>query len=652
MPNDFFLSYYNEKANIGESHILSIDNKEHIVYSKSDVSYKIVGDERDIKEFNRCVDVSYNIVDSKITFTGYVREYGIYNVDIQPIVKGITLSQFDWWNSSYNYRMKCVIQPAFAPVALSDFPVFVGVYNTTRLARMDGNASVRFVAGDTAFGETANVTLLSFEQDMFNVSYKAGWWVRRNITGGVSDTFYLYYNNSDAVNIEDSRNDNVWDSDYIGVYHFSEANGNIHDSSLTGNHATVEDGASPDYHQSGDCGYSVNFDGSTDGFNIPNNMMSGTDQPACLYAHAKFDVACPSGTEHLICMGSDNYYWIIYHSTRTQVEFKSFHGVYNNLLVKDCNMDTNNFAQYAGSSTGNFKESYYNGGYVGASGAQCDESASGPNSIGYYGAGNSYYFNGKLDETRISSVDRSHSWISAVWNTTNAPLSFCSVGEEEEQPAGAVDSPPYVSYWEMTNNSVGNDCQNLTNMSFQASDDDDTPPNIFANITVMQNGTVTNTKFVPNLGDGDYFFIAGIGCNCSTEYRVHVNLSSNGTVNNSWINFSSFTCNESEPSGEGCDCDDIEKLFEEYNMQPITLSDSLLMLVIFVIFVVLAEWKKDVIYYMFASVFAFIIGKTFLDSATLEPLIGVIFIMAGVYYAVMIIVRAFEVARKGEVKHG
>ena len=48
-----------------------------------------------------------------------------------------------------------------------------------------------------------------------------------------------------------------------------------------------------------------------------------------------------------------------------------------------------------------------------------------------YNSGDLNYFDGKIDEVRISQTDRSSSWIETSYNTMNGPSSFFSIGPEE-----------------------------------------------------------------------------------------------------------------------------------------------------------------------------------------------------------------------------
>jgi len=51
-----------------------------------------------------------------------------------------------------------------------------------------------------------------------------------------------------------------------------------------------------------------------------------------------------------------------------------------------------------------------------------------------YQSGDLHYFDGKIDEFRISQIARSTAWIETSYNTMNAPSSFVSFGPEETGP--------------------------------------------------------------------------------------------------------------------------------------------------------------------------------------------------------------------------
>ena len=54
-------------------------------------------------------------------------------------------------------------------------------------------------------------------------------------------------------------------------------------------------------------------------------------------------------------------------------------------------------------------------------------------SVGYQD-NNGKFFDGAIDEIRISDIERSEEWLKTTFNTQNYPSSFFNVGPEESTP--------------------------------------------------------------------------------------------------------------------------------------------------------------------------------------------------------------------------
>ena len=94
----------------------------------------------------------------------------------------------------------------------------------------------------------------------------SGW----SISSSADTTIYLYFDNDHADNTAYvgtlGNRTEVWDSSYLAVYHFADASGSLTDSTSNGNDGTAS--GDPTYLQTGDTGYSIDFDGTGDQFNI------------------------------------------------------------------------------------------------------------------------------------------------------------------------------------------------------------------------------------------------------------------------------------------------------------------------------------------------------------------------------------------------
>ena len=184
---DFSLKDYKEKAVVGENHVLSIGYSGKEILSKSDISYRVVGNDTDVANFNRCVDVKYKLVDNNIVFTGDVVEWGVYSVDIVPVVASTELKQWAWWNSSWQYFKHGEF--------INKIDNFQSMINVTNMTGGDvncsGHANDNF--SDLRFVYADNATLIPYAFDYkLNGSFVHVW---LNNTENLTD-FNMYYGNS------------------------------------------------------------------------------------------------------------------------------------------------------------------------------------------------------------------------------------------------------------------------------------------------------------------------------------------------------------------------------------------------------------------------------------------------------------------------
>ena len=124
------------------------------------------------------------------------------------------------WLSGWNYRKSITIDPTNVDSNLSNFPVYVPIANDHHLganARSDG-ADVRFTASDGS-------TLLEAEMEDFSVasSVATGWfWVNvGTIDSSTGATFYMYYGNASETSPVASG-DTWLDANYGAVWHMND----------------------------------------------------------------------------------------------------------------------------------------------------------------------------------------------------------------------------------------------------------------------------------------------------------------------------------------------------------------------------------------------------------------------------------------------
>ena len=164
-----------------------------------------------------------------------------------------------WLSGGWDYRKRIQIDDANVDSDLTDFPLLVDLDDDSDLisnALADGN-DLRFTTDD---GET----VLSYEREEYAVSgsdLNALIWVKVPTIHSTFDTnIYVYYGNSGAADGEDAAN--VWDGDFVGVWHMNENSGNYnYDSAsyLDANGWGDIPNATP-----GRVGFAQNFDSTSD----------------------------------------------------------------------------------------------------------------------------------------------------------------------------------------------------------------------------------------------------------------------------------------------------------------------------------------------------------------------------------------------------
>jgi hypothetical protein len=167
-----------------------------------------------------------------------------------------------WYNGNYLYRKKITVDYTKIDAGLSDFPLTVILDSTNfdfTKARSDGY-DVIFVASDDA-------TPLKFEREKYDDSgEKAVFHVKAPTISSLANTeLYMYFGYSSAADQEDAAN--VWDDDYELVSHMGSS---LVDS--TGNGVTLtNNGTSATSGKNGDA---RSFDGTDD--YIQTNLATKT----------------------------------------------------------------------------------------------------------------------------------------------------------------------------------------------------------------------------------------------------------------------------------------------------------------------------------------------------------------------------------------
>ncbi|MEK7569365.1 MAG: DUF2341 domain-containing protein [Patescibacteria group bacterium] len=342
--------------------------------------------------------------------------------------------------SPYQYYRTITIDKTKVPnTDQTNFPVLIsGTYSY--LATVANGGLVQNANGyDVAFfSDLTLTTQLKHETERYIATTgEVIYWVKVPTVATATDTvIYMAYGNS-SVTADQSDKTNVWDSNYKGVWHLPDGttlgaldsttsmiNGTV--SNATAISAKIDGGA--------------NFNGSTAIINTNastdiNNLTNITVEE-WLYVTA-FTNSFGSGLGKTNAAG-DLGWLSIARSTRTNFEFfRSFSGTDGQWGTGAASVATGQWYHFAVTHNGSLTipTFYLNGNLVASPNTvttptgSLDADSTLTLSMGGNGV-STFYFNGGIDEARVSNVIRSADWITTEYNNQNSPSTFYSVGSE------------------------------------------------------------------------------------------------------------------------------------------------------------------------------------------------------------------------------
>lgn len=340
---------------------------------------------------------------------------------------------------SYPTRKKLTIDQTKVDADLTDFPVLVKITNDATMY-----AGCNSDGYDIRFTSSAGV-LLKYERESWSVAgnqVNACFWVKVPSVAGATDTdFYIYYRTTDTADGEDKEN--VWDSYFVLVHHLTGADENALDDSTSNNNDITAKGSAPTFNESAKIYNGILLDGTDDFVSCPDvavlrlttkltfEFWGYTHDAAEGYAFGKF-------------WGSDGKrsYGMGFSGDEARMILGNAAGNDHTVLASnDFNMSTNTWYHIAGSwdKTEGTMRVYSNGTASAVTAAKADDMATNDDrfTIGTLD-GSGEFFDGILDEVRVSNEKRSNAWIKAsYYSGANTLLTY---GSEETGTYSVTDT--------------------------------------------------------------------------------------------------------------------------------------------------------------------------------------------------------------------
>ena len=311
----------------------------------------------------------------------------------------------------------------YSGAALTDFPVLVKL--STAIPRfsyadfcLDDGVDLRFA--------DSNGNLLPHEIDTWDENGVSTVWVKvPSLTSDTTITACYGCPNPPGVAAKD-----VWDSDYVGVWHLGESALPMKESSKTSTDFTQLNGTGIGFASQGIIGGSVNFGASGNSRSLiapDHDELDGFSQ--CTFEAWTYIANRPTGSDkntgflskRISSSNQASYY--LHDNGSATLFYISSNGTSPSGLSSSVKADSDAWTHQAytfdGTTSSSNVKGWKNGANVGTATTSLTSVYAGSASLylGNFSASDSRNFPGKIDELRISKVARSGDWIKATHDT-------------------------------------------------------------------------------------------------------------------------------------------------------------------------------------------------------------------------------------------
>jgi len=370
------------------------------------------------------------------------------------------------WNADWPYRKKITIDHNKVSADLQNFPVLISIDNDLDLAnkaKPDG--------GDIVFTDVNN-NKLNHEIELFNkTSGRLIAWVNIPQLSSMTNTIlYLYYGNPDAENQQNASA--VWDSNFVMVHHLNETSGTHYDRTANHNDGSPQGGVNQ--NAVGKIDGADEFDGANDCVAVLDSPTLHITGPITIEAWFRSSRGLTNQNNTWFGgLGKGGSYELGWQGWTDGWTFQVYRG--GTRLYVDSNnmyMPKDEWHYIVGQYDGQYLRLLIDGQivankYIGSGTVDVNTRAF---QIGLHTWGSSYW-NGTIDEVRISNITRSSAWIMTSYNNQKDPTTFYTIKEEEPIPQAPVvfaPSPP---------NKAKNISPSLSEITFNITDYQDDPMN-------------------------------------------------------------------------------------------------------------------------------------------------------------------------------
>lgn len=345
-----------------------------------------------------------------------------------------------WADGTYSYRKAITIDKTKVAADHTDFPVLVLVTDAI-LKDVANGGHVQSSSGyDICFYDANDSTKLNHELVSYvNTTGAVEFWVRKPVLDcDANDTIYMYYGKAGVV--ADQSVTTTWSSDYLMVQHMKDATTSTTLDSTSNDRDGAKKAANEPVETTGSVGKAQEYDGTNDYIAVANPVIPTGQKSVSMW----FNTDVTSGTRALISNGnvsSDELSGFAIFQDTTSLYLR----IGNGAVAPGYFMSVLGIAIPGGGGfhfifiryDGTTLSFSINGGAEATSTTKSgSEVAPSHNLLIGDNNSNHFYWDGAIDETRVSNSPKSYNWVKTEYNNQSSPGTFMSFAAEEAVSSG------------------------------------------------------------------------------------------------------------------------------------------------------------------------------------------------------------------------
>ena len=319
-------------------------------------------------------------------------------------------------------KRQMTIDHTKVPSTQSNFTVLVSLTDPALKTIANGGHVANANGFDIGFyADSGGTTKLKWEVEKYDgTTGNLIAWVKIPSVSSTTDTpFYLFYGDP-SITTNQSDPVNTWDANFKAVYHFGNGTTLTATDSTGGNNGTLFNSPTASAGKINGAAHFVNSSNQAIGLANPGDFPVATAWTMETWVKPSTDgnaVMAWGGTSnngpHMVLLGNNT--WRV--------------GFWGGADVNGTGVDTTAFHHIVGTFDGSSLRLYKDGSLI------AGPTAASPTTSSNTGAAiatsfGAYYFDGNVDELRISNTNRSAAWITTEYNNQNSPGTFITMGSE------------------------------------------------------------------------------------------------------------------------------------------------------------------------------------------------------------------------------